>query len=246
MSSSSVRCMVIHLLASVLIQLTWCHWDYSDQSEWWKLANSSCGLSRQSPIDLPDVCDKANTATRVNSSIKLTLINYNTLLPSGSLKLSNNGHTALVTLNTLSASQGEQDANNGRVNNIRVPHLTGSVLHNQVYKLLQIHAHWDKTSLHIGSEHSLHSRRRAFEIHMVHFNIKYVTPEIASKHTDGFAVIASFFDNDNDNDHPELHKLVTQLRHISQYNSSVLINRPINLRKLLPRDIDTFYTYEGR
>lgn len=211
------------------------YWGYLDQSDWSKLVNSSCGGLKQSPIDLPDVCDSANSVTRVNSAINLTLINYGTL-PSGALTLSNNGHTAIIKLRDSSQP------------NVWIPQLTGTVVNGQVYQLLQLHFHWDKRSTHIGSEHALHGTRRAFEMHLVHFNTKYRSPKQASTKSDGFAVLGTFFDDtqDDESNNPEMDKIVLQLRQISSFNTTVNMKRSINLRDLLPSDIDTFYTYEGR
>lgn len=84
-------------------------------------------------------------------------------------------------------------------------------------------------------------------MHLVHFNTRYSSPAEAGLHPDGFAVLGTFFDNtdQDDNNNQELEKIVMQLRQVSAFNTSVQMRRSITLRKLLPSDIDSFYSYEG-
>ena len=125
--------------------------------------------------------------------------------------------------------------------------MSGSVVSEDEFQLIQLHFHWDRTNATLGSEHALHGRRRALEMHLVHFNTRYGSPAAAANHSDGFSVIGVFFDNtdDDENNNQEMNKIVFQLREISPFNSTTQLKRPLNLRKLLPNDIDTFYTYEG-
>ena len=85
-------------------------------------------------------------------------------------------------------------------------------------------------------------------MHLVHFNTKYRNQAEASMHADGFAVLGTLFDNteDDENNNSEMNKIVNQLRQVSGFNTTAEMRRPLNLRKLLPSDIDTFYTYEGQ
>lgn len=84
-------------------------------------------------------------------------------------------------------------------------------------------------------------------MHLVHFNTRYSDPNEAGLHPDGFAVLGTFFDDVDDDEYNnlELNKIVLQLREISEFNTTVDMKRSINLRELLPKDIDTFYTYQG-
>lgn len=84
-------------------------------------------------------------------------------------------------------------------------------------------------------------------MHLVHYNTKYQDPVEAGLHPDGFSVLGTFFDDAEDDEYnnQELNKIVLQLREISEFNTTVDMKRSINLRQLLPRDIDTFYTYQG-
>ena len=82
-------------------------------------------------------------------------------------------------------------------------------------------------------------------MHLVHFNTRYPDPTEAGLHPDGFAVLGTFFDDveDDEYNNQELNKIVLQLREISEFNTTTTMKRSLNLRNLLPRDIDTFYTY---
>ena len=84
-------------------------------------------------------------------------------------------------------------------------------------------------------------------MHLVHFNTRYADPTEAGLHGDGFAVVGTFFDDveDDEYNNEELNKIVLQLREISEFNTTTRMKRSVNLRNLLPRDIDTFYTYQG-
>lgn len=167
--------------------------------------------------------------------MNLHLINYDMNVPPSVMKMKNNGHTAVIQLR------------DSMTPNAWTPKMSGSVVGNDEFQLTQLHFHWDRTDARIGSEHALHGTRRAFEMHLVHFNTKYGGPAEASLHPDGFSVIGTIFDNtdDDENNNLELDKIVMQLREISGFNTSVNLKRPLNLRNLLPRDIDTFYSYEG-
>lgn len=209
-------------------------WGYIDQQGWSKLHNTSCGGKKQSPIDLPDVCKKGS-GNIVNPRMNLDLINYDSDVPASVMTLKNNGHTAVISF---------KDSNTP---NAWTPKVSGSVLYGQTYQLLQLHFHWDKRTTHVGSEHGLHGKRLAFEMHLVHFNTKYRDQAEASMHPDGFAVLGTLFDNTDDDEmnNSEMNKIVSQLRQVSAFNTTAQMRRPVNLRKLLPSDIDTFYTYEG-
>src|SRR5688572_18580363 len=83
------------LTVLTIFQLGSCDWGYVDQAGWSSLNDSSCGGRKQSPIDLPDVCDR-NSRTKVNPRMNLHLINYDMDIPPSVLKMKNNGHTAVI------------------------------------------------------------------------------------------------------------------------------------------------------
>ena len=226
--------LTVVLLLISLTKTSHAGWGYIDQDGWSKLHDSSCGGKKQSPIDLPDVCDK-DSATVVNPRMNLDLINYDSLVPASVMTLKNNGHTAVIRFR------------DSKTPNAWAPKVSGSVVYGQSFQLLSMHFHWDKRAKHIGSEHALHGDRLAFEMHLVHFNTKYATPSNASNYPDGFAVLGTLFQSteDDDQNNAELDKIVSQLRHVSAFNASSEMKRSLNLRRLLPSDIDTFYTYAG-
>jgi carbonic anhydrase len=226
--------LLIPIFVAIFLIIRVDSWGYVDQEGWSLLHGSSCGGIKQSPIDLPDICKKGS-GSRVNPRLSLELINYDIDIPPSVLTMKNNGHTAVITL---------KDSKRPNPWN---PKISGSVVSGDEYQLMQLHFHWDRTNNTLGSEHGLHGSRRAMEMHLVHFNTRYNSPAEAGSHGDGFAVMAIFFDNtdDDENNNPQMNKIVFQLREISAFNSSVQLKRPLNLRRLLPQDIDTFYTYEG-
>ena len=56
------------------------------------------------------------------------------------------------------------------------------------YELWQFHAHWGKEDGH-GSEHTVDGKNYAAELHLVHWNKKYGTPDIAVDKPDGLSVL---------------------------------------------------------
>lgn len=122
------------LLACAIVGTVRCdgHWNYLNQEEW-KHSYPSCGGRSQSPIDIKDVC-LPNSGVRVNESLRVNLINYETH-PRAGFVLTNNGHSAQLSLN------------GGTEHSESAPKLTGPAVDNQVYQFAQLHFHWDQVSI---------------------------------------------------------------------------------------------------
>merc|ERR1712083_647953 len=61
------------------------------------------------------------------------------------------------------------------------------------YELWQFHAHWGNSDDH-GSEHTVDGKNYAAELHLVHWNKKYESPNVAAGKPDGLAVLGSLIE----------------------------------------------------
>ncbi|KAH9377184.1 hypothetical protein HPB48_017902 [Haemaphysalis longicornis] len=104
-----------------------------------------------------------------------------------------------------------------------------------IYKLVQFHFHWGARS-GVGSEHVIDGHPYAMEMHLVHMNTKYGTPEEAYKHSDGLAVVAVLFKVSRF-DNLALAPIVQALRRMNRKHSTRgKLWRAISFARLLPRD----------
>ena len=123
----------------------WSYFGENGPSTW----GGVCAVGQaQSPVNLENpVYEKSLTAIHFS--------NYDEKLIK--TELSNNGHTAKLSLKSNSAV---------------VPEISGGGL-NGTYHFAQLHFHWGKTSKS-GSEHWMNSEPYPLEVHLVHYNKKYV------------------------------------------------------------------------
>uniref|UniRef100_A0A2K6Q055 Carbonic anhydrase n=1 Tax=Rhinopithecus roxellana TaxID=61622 RepID=A0A2K6Q055_RHIRO len=143
-------------------------WTYSEgalDEAHWPQHYPACGGQRQSPINLQ------RTKVRYNPALKgLKLTGYET--QEGEFPMVNNGHTVQISLPST----------------MRMTAADGTV-----YIAQQMHFHWGGVSSKIrGSEHTVDGIRHVIEIHVVHYNSKYKSYEIAQDAPDGLAVLAAF------------------------------------------------------
>ena len=224
------------------------HRGYNKEDDWSDL-EGECDGEFQSPIDLIDFCDDKNRNKSVilDKSLSIVLINYDEDLGEKELLMKNNGHTLQISI------KGGDSLDNA------LPQLSGSAVGFNKFQLQQIHVHWNRNGSHSGSEHSLYGSKKAFEMHFVHFNTKYDAPDDASDHPDGSAVLSvlfDYYDCEEDGDSKEkcaentpenmaLAPITTKLRAVDDAEESTTLDQPLNLKKLLPRDTETFYWYQG-
>ncbi|CAB4058367.1 unnamed protein product [Lepeophtheirus salmonis] len=105
-----------------------------------------------------------------------------------------------------------------------VPTITSSHLSNDTYKFAQLHFHWGDMDKY-GSEHVMDGFQYPIEVHLVHLNTKYgATIEEALS-------VANKSDN-------------LALTDIQSEGSKVDV-KSFALEKLLPTDLNTFFSYEG-
>ncbi|XP_011162244.1 putative carbonic anhydrase 3 isoform X2 [Solenopsis invicta] len=131
--------------------------------------------------------------------------------------------------------------NNGHSVEVRldgVPlHLSGGSL-SSVYVLEQMHFHWD-------AEHTVDGLRDPLELHLVHYNKKYLNLEAAMKFEDGIAVVAVLFKLSAE-DNQDLSPIVetTKIAWHKIGHMTHIRHKQIPL-KFLPKDHTTYYHYEG-
>merc|ERR1712062_769685 len=118
--------------------------------------------------------------------------------------------------------------------------LTGGAIPGQ-FKVWQMHAHWGSCAGH-GSEHTVNGKQYDAELHIVHYNTKYGTPENAADKPDGLAVLGIFIEEGKE--HPEFAKMMPALTKALRKGQTVKIDATIDPAKFLPEN-RTFYNYEG-
>lgn len=101
-----------------------------------------------------------------------------------------------------------------------------------LYNLHQFHFHWGSNSSK-GSEHTIDNKAYAMELHFVHLN-----------QNEDIAVVGVFFE-EQDNDNPELQKIVDELPKVQYKGSEAQMESSLNLENLLPSNPTPFYRYMG-
>ena len=88
------------------------------------------------------------------------------------------------------------------------------------------------------------NEKSQFQLHLVHWNKKYETPNIAAGHPDGLAVLGLFIEVGDA--HPEFEKVVQALEKIKNKNEKVSLEEAkIDCAKFLPDKKAAYWTYEG-
>ncbi|VDI40245.1 Hypothetical predicted protein [Mytilus galloprovincialis] len=185
----------------------------------WDKEYPDCGRQHQSPIDIP-------SNPTLDPSI---FMNFNGFEKTKefSLTLRNNGHTAVVKV----------DSPNHSV------FVTGNHLRGFIFKTMQFHFHWGKDSTS-GSEHLVKGQSFPLEMHIVNYNyLAYKSIQEAMKHSDGLAVIAILFETTAE-DNEDLKPLIEGLEKVKSKNSESSIDS-LSLSKLLPNNTRCFYRYDG-
>ncbi|XP_076078902.1 carbonic anhydrase 7-like [Mytilus galloprovincialis] len=185
----------------------------------WNKEYPDCGRQHQSPIDIP-------SNPTLDPSI---FMNFNGFEKTKefSLTLRNNGHTAVVKV----------DSPNHSV------FVTGNHLRGFIFKTMQFHFHWGKDSTS-GSEHLVKGQSFPLEMHIVNYNyLAYKSIQEAMKHSDGLAVIAILFETTAE-DNEDLKPLIEGLEKVKSKNSESSIDS-LSLSKLLPNNTRCFYRYDG-
>ncbi|XP_068189756.1 carbonic anhydrase 6 [Antennarius striatus] len=196
------------------------HWTYKegalDQTQW-ATKYPACGGKKQSPIDIKRRNVKYNP-----DMLKLALSGYDA--QEGSFLMTNNGHTVQITLPpTMAITMG-------------LP---------ATYTAVQMHLHWGGLDLEAsGSEHTIDGIRYMAELHIVHYNSdKYKSFSEAVDKPDGLAVMAFIYD-DGHFENTYYSDFINNLDKIKYVGQSMNISK-INVRSMLPENLNNFFRYEG-
>ncbi|XP_013910933.1 PREDICTED: carbonic anhydrase 14 [Thamnophis sirtalis] len=197
------------------------HWTYegSEGQTHWAERFPDCGWQAQSPLDF-----------------QTDLVQYDPSLPpiepegyrdpgSGSLTLTNNGHTVQLSL----------------PENL---HLHGLP---SLYSAAQLHLHWggSSNSRAGGSEHLVDGQAFPAELHVVHFNSeKYANLSVAKHQPDGLAVLGIFLEVDSVVENPAYNHILDRLDSILYAEQEVTV-APFSVRELLPAHLGHYYRYSG-
>jgi len=194
-------------------------WGYkadNGPANWYKSYPVASEGTRQSPIDIKTV--DADGKSEEDASLVAT---YD---PAEELKIENTGASWKIDCAEMTSS------------------LKGGPLDDKdEYKILQAHAHWGSTDGQ-GSEHTVDGKSYSAEFHIVHYNTKYGTPDVAVDKPDGLAVLGVFLKLGKA--HPEFEKVTEVLGDIQSKGEVTRLRKGFDPDQTLPAN-RSFYTYLG-
>lgn len=132
----------------------------------------------------------------------------------------NNGHSVVLTLGGIASR----------------PKVSGGGLPKE-YTTDHLHFHWQ-------AEHTVNRHRYPLEAHIVNYATEYNNLSNAVKFEDGIAVLGVLYDMSPDDD-TELQALTDILDEVENNQRSFQVNKEIQLRSFLPRDVAGFFRYDG-
>ena len=95
----------------------------------------------------------------------------------------------------------------------------------------QGHFHWGNKSS-VGSEHTVGGKRFPLELHLVHYNSKYLTIKEALKYGDGLAVLSVLFEI-SEEDNQALLPITDIVHQITSKGLKIQGNKKISLKSKL-------------
>lgn len=195
------------------------HWGYTKENgpdRWVEVAPAAAG-TRQSPIDV-------QTAGALYDSSLADKPFCTKYVPANSKSVTNNGHSAQVTLD----GQGSS--------------LEGGPLSDK-YEAVQFHFHWGNASDH-GSEHTVDGETFAAEFHLVHYNTGlFGSFGEAASADNGLCVLGVLLKAGAEN--PWFNKLAEQLAKVPFSGDTVALDGELDPAGLLPADRSKYWTYPG-
>lgn len=195
-------------------------WTYSEgalEEEHWPREHPACGGKRQSPINLQ------RKKVQYNPSLKaLNLTGYEA--QGLEFPVTNTGHSVQISLPPtmrMTASDGTE------------------------YVALQMHFHWGGAPFDVsGSEHTVDGLRYVAEIHVVHYNSKYGSYDLAKSAPDGLAVLAALVEVKEYTENTYYSDLFSHLKDIRNSGQSTVLSG-LHIQDMLPQNLHHYYTYQG-
>ncbi|TRZ08384.1 hypothetical protein HGM15179_018725 [Zosterops borbonicus] len=204
----------------------WCYDSQDPQCgpSHWKELKATCGGNKQSPVNID------RRRLQRDGGLGDILFEGYDQAPPGKWRLTNNGHTVMLSLASEAASEHISISGGG---------LPGR------YHAVQLHFHWGSLAGN-GSEHTLDGRQLPMEMHIVHMNAKYQTLAEAKGHPNGLAVLGFFFQV-SETTNTNYNTIVAGLRNVSHAGDSVDLASTFRLSTLLPRAgrLSGYYRYQG-
>ncbi|KAM6052304.1 carbonic anhydrase 15-like isoform 2-T2 [Chlamydotis macqueenii] len=190
----------------------------------WKELKATCGGDKQSPVNID------RRRLQRDGGLGDILFEGYDQAPPGKWRLTNDGHTVMLSLASESASEHITISSGG---------LPGR------YRALQLHFHWGSPAGN-GSEHTLDGQQLPMELHIVHMNVKYRTLAEAKGHPNGLAVLGFFFQV-SEIPNTNYNTIVAGLRNVSHAGDSVDLASTFRLSTLLPHAgrLSGYYRYQG-
>lgn len=195
-------------------------WTYSegalDQAHWPR-EYPTCGGKRQSPINLQ--------RKKVHYNPSLTALNLTGYeAQGGEFPMINNGHTVQISL---------------------PPTMRMTAPDGTEYTALQMHFHWGGASSEIsGSEHTIDGIRYVTEIHVVHYNSKYSSYDIAKSEPDGLAVLAALIEVKDHTENTYYSDFISHLKNVKYAGQSTVLSG-LDIQDMLPANLHHYYSYRG-
>lgn len=196
-------------------------WTYSGANgpKYWHSNYPLCAGQLQSPINF----NISNMTYRVFEDFNFT--NYDTDIQTSEMTLSNDGRGATVYIGT---------------NDI---YISGGDLPSALYRLVEMKFHWGSTNSK-GSEHTVDETSFPAELHLVHYNTKYISYSEALNHDDGLAILGIFMEV-NDFKNEGFQSIVDGLCSVRYAGETYTQVSPFQLNSFIPPDTDQFTRYEG-
>lgn len=120
------------------------------------------------------------------------------------------------------------------------PNITGGPLGKSVFILHSFHIHYG------GSEHSINDTKYEAELHLIHFNSKYIDFNIARKFPDGLAVLGFFYSSKPKNVTIKYLPYWSLLTKIQNYDSSYTESVDVfSYRDLIKQNNVNVASYQG-